>query len=230
VTANSTSSDYLYDSHDRVTRVRNFLSGTTRTVNYGYDDPSNNRLWAKRLSSPTTPESSKGEVFRYDLADQAVIAQLDVLNPDQVQPPPIPQTIVYDPNGNRTWFTNIPYVTDNLSQYTSIGGSSLTYRADANLATYNGSTYNYDAQNRLTGAANMTFKYDGLNRQVSRTVTGQPTTFNVWDGWDLIEEYQAANQGAATAMYLYGSSGLIAGTNNGQVHYYYQDGSGSTSP
>ena len=232
--ANGTSSDYLYDSHDRVTRVRNFLSGTTRTVNYGYDDPSNDRLWAKRLSSPTTPESSKGEVFRYDMADQAIIAQLDVLNPDQVQPPPTPQTIVYDPNGNRTWFTNIRYVTDNLSQYTSIGGSSLTYRADANLATYgNNATYNYDAQNRLTsvsGSASASFKYDGLNRQVSRTVNGV-TTFNVWDGWDLIEEYQSAAGGAMTAGYVYGAGGLIAAAQvaTGQLNYYYQDGSGSTS-
>lgn len=231
--ANGTYSDYQYDSHDRVTRVRNFFSGTTRTVNYGYDDPSNDRLWAKRLSSPTTPESSKGEVFRYDLANQAIIAQLDVLNPDQVQPPPTPQTIVYDPNGNRTWFTNIPYVTDNLSQYTSIGGSPLTYRADANLATYDGSTYNYDAQNRLTsvsGSASESFKYDGLNHQVSRTVNGV-TTFNVWDGWDLIEEYQSAGGGAMTAGYVYGAGGLILDTQIGNIdfNYHYQDGTGSTS-
>jgi RHS repeat-associated protein len=226
--ANSTYSDYLYDTHDRVTRIRNFLSGTTRTVNYGYDDLSNDRLWAKRLSSPTTPESSKGEVFRYDLADQTTIAQLDVLNPDQVHPPSTPQTVVYDPNGNRTWFTNIPYVTDNLSQYTSIGGSPLTYRADANLATYNGSTYNYDARNRLTsvsGPASASFKYDGLNRQVSRT-DSQGTTYNVWDGWNLVEEYQGAT---TTAAYVYGATGLIAGALNGQLYYFYQDGSGSTS-
>ena len=226
--ANSTYSDYLYDVHDRVTRIRNFLSGTTRTVNYGYDDLSNDRLWAKRLSSPTTPESSKGEVFRYDLADQTTIAQLDVLNPDQVHPPSTPQTVVYDPNGNRTWFTNIPYVTDNLSQYTSIGGSPLTYRADANLATYNGSTYNYDAQNRLTsvsGPASASFKYDGLNRQVSRT-DSQGTTYNVWDDWNLVEEYQGAT---TTAAYVYGATGLIAGALNGQLYYFYQDGSGSTS-
>ena len=36
----------------------------------------------------------------------------------------------------------------------------------------------------------MYFNYDGLNRQVSRTVGGV-TTYNVWDGWDLIEEYQS---------------------------------------
>jgi RHS repeat-associated protein len=42
----------------------------------------------------------------------------------------------------------------------------------------------------------------------------------------LIEEYQGAT---TTAAYVYGASGLIAGALNGQVYYYYQDGSGSTS-
>jgi len=51
----------------------------------------------------------------------------------------------------------------------------------------------------------------------------------VWDGWNLIEEYQAANNGAMTAGYVYGAGGLIAGVTNGQFNYYYQDASGSTS-
>ena len=246
--ANSTSSDYVYDTHDRVTRVRNVLSGTTRTTDYGYDDPSNNRLWAKRLSLPTSPESNKGEVFSYDLADQATGVQLNVANPDQVQQP-IASNTIYDSNGNRTWFNpsgwNESYVINNLNQYASrtkyIGGTNTTtatYDPKGNLTlgldTPNISNYEYDAQNRLLSAnkgnTTMYFEYDGLNRQVSRRTGANGTrTFNVWDGWNLIEEYQSANQGATTAMYLYGASGLIAGTNNGQVNYYYQDGSGSTS-
>jgi RHS repeat-associated protein len=123
-----------------------------------------------------------------------------------------------------------------LNQYTSviINGSQydFSYRADANLAQYdyNNSTYNYDAQSRLTGATvngvPMTFKYDGLNRQVGRIYNGT-TTFSVWDGWDLVEEYQSG--GTMTTAYVYGAGGLIAGTYSGQVYYYYQDGSGSTS-
>ena len=91
------------------------------------------------------------------------------------------------------------------------------------------STYMYDAQNRLLtaskpGGATMSFNYDGLNRQVSRTVDGV-TTYNVWDGWDLIEEYQSG--GMVTAKYVYGATGLIKELLNNR--YYYQDGSGSTS-
>jgi RHS repeat-associated protein len=72
----------------------------------------------------------------------------------------------------------------------------------------------------------MTIKYDGLNRQVSRTIGGT-TTYSVWDGWDLIEEYQAG--GITTAAYLYGATGLISGVTNGYFAYYFQDASGSTS-
>ena len=77
----------------------------------------------------------------------------------------------------------------------------------------------------------MNFTYDALNRQVWRSVTDQPDTFSVWDGWDLIEEYQAANNGAATAAYLYGATGLIADSHveNSEFNYYYQDADGSTS-
>ena len=74
----------------------------------------------------------------------------------------------------------------------------------------------------------MSFNYDGLGRQVSRT-TSQGTTYNVWDGWNLIEEYQAG--GTPTAYYLYGADGLILDSQvgNADFNWYYQDGSGSTS-
>jgi RHS repeat-associated protein len=169
-------------------------------------------------------------VFDYDLNDQAIAMQLNILNPDTTSAGS--QTISYDANGNRTWFQppgwNEQYTTDNLSQYTSINGSQLTYRADANLATYN-DTYNYDAQNRLTSVSNTaTFKYDGLNRQVSRTVGGA-NTYNVYDGWDLIEECQA--NGTLQALYVYGTGGLVLSLNTWTPFwkYHYQDGSGSTS-
>ncbi len=74
----------------------------------------------------------------------------------------------------------------------------------------------------------MYFTYDGLNRQVSHKTgpTGTPT-FNVWDGWNLIEEYQSANSAATTAAYVYGATGLICGVTSGNFAYYYQDANGA---
>jgi RHS repeat-associated protein len=70
----------------------------------------------------------------------------------------------------------------------------------------------------------LAFKYDGLNRQVSRTVNGGLLFYSVYDGWNLIAEYQNAQLKGA---YLSGSGGLIK--NFVTNRYYYQDASGSTS-
>ena len=180
-------------------------------------------------------------MFRYDLADQAIGVQVNVPNPDQVQQP-IPWTIAYDANGNRTNFhpyagTTDVYTTNNLSEYTqrTRNGTpaSAVYNFNGDVMTsVDGSVCTYDAQNRLLSARKnngptMTFTYDGLNRQVSRTVNGD-TTYNVWDGWDLIEEINAG--GPIRQAYVYGVGGLITDFIPGvQMNYYYQDGSGSTS-
>jgi len=159
--------------------------------------------------------------------------KLNIPNPDTTSAGT--PTILYDANGNRTSFapygTTDTYTTNNLNQYTQRNATNATYDLNGNLTIgVDGSTYVYDQQNRLTQASKSgttdALKYDGFNRQVSRTVTGQSgTTYSVWDGWDLIEEYQSGNN--VTGQYLYGPGGLIKNltTNN----YYYQDASGSTS-
>ena len=231
---NGTHTDYAYDALDRVTWATHSFG---RWFNYGYDNVSGNRKWAKRWNG----QAAVGEVFRYDLADQAIGVQLNVPNPDQVQQP-IPWTIAYDANGNRTNFhpyagTTDVYTTNNLSEYTQRTRNGTPASAVYNfngdvMAGVDGSVCTYDAQNRLLSARKnngptMTFTYDGLNRQVSRTVNGD-TTYNVWDGWNLIEEINAG--GGIRQAYVYGAGGLIIDFIPGvQMNYYYQDGSGSIS-
>jgi RHS repeat-associated protein len=236
-TSPSTHTTYLYDQLDRVTWISHYLNGTSRGFNYGYHDNSNNRKFVRRTGSTL---GDVGDVFSYDLADQAIAVQLNVAHPDST--PVGNQTIFYDPNGNRNWFSppdhSEQYVINNLNQYTSrnLYGNSYnaTYDAKGNMTitpepVAGRSTYTYDAQNRLltaskSGGASMSFTYDGLNRQVSRIVGGI-TTYSVWDGWNLVQEYHG--NGTVDASYLYGPTGLVKNllTNN----YYYQDGSGSTS-
>lgn len=256
-------STYVYDNLDRVTSIQHALNGTTRTLNYGYYPNSNDRKWTKH-------EDGYGDVFGYDLADQATAVLLDVQNPDTTSVGD--QSIFYDESGNRTVFrpyeSQDAYTVNALNQYTGLtagdnplrptptprppptppphpsptptpgppGQQTIAYDYNGNMTTgFDGSTYSYDAQNRLVnvikGGVTMTFAYDGLNRQVTRTADpiGEGpdwgTTFSVWDGWDLIEEYQSGNN--VTAQYLYGPGGLIKNltTNN----RYFQDASGSTS-
>ena len=66
-------------------------------------------------------------------------------------------TYTYDAMGNRIQVTQngvtTDYTTNNLNQYTTVGGVTYTYDADGNLIrTASGSdvtTYSYDPENRL---------------------------------------------------------------------------------
>jgi RHS repeat-associated protein len=228
---NGTHTDYLtYDQYDHAAWVVHYLNGISPGFNYDYDDLSNNRKWVRRLNPGM---GDVGDVFKYDLADQTIGFQLNVQTPQNVQS--IPQNIIYDANGNRTSFGSDTYTINNngLNLYSKRNNINAYYDNKASITqSFDGSTYTYDAQNRLTHAAKgsdtIDFAYDGLNRQVKRTVNGT-TTYSVWDGWDLIEEYQAG--GTPTACYLYGADGLIVDSQvaNADFNWYYRDGSGSTS-
>ncbi|PYY24976.1 MAG: hypothetical protein DMG62_00430, partial [Acidobacteria bacterium] len=231
-----TVSSYSYDPYDRPTWITHTLNGTTRSFNYGYYDNSNNREFVRRLGSSL---GDIGDVFRYDLSDQAISFQLNVATPQNVDGGSIPQRVFYDSNGNRTSFTSADTYgpANNVNQYTNRTINNHTYNAGydvtGNLTTSPDATAagcTYDAQNRLTQAAKsgatMIFKYDGLNRQVSRTVSGV-TTHSTWDGWNLVEEYTNNPGLVIQARYLYGPTGLVKELQNNR--YYCQDGSGSTS-
>jgi RHS repeat-associated protein len=226
---NSTSSTYTYDALDRVTNIsHSFVSDPLgpRTFAYAYDSVSN-RKWTKR-------EGGTGDIFGYDLNDQVTATLLNVGNPDTTSVGS--QTIKYDANGNRTTFAAYgptdTYTTNSLNQYTARNSSSATYY-NGNMTTgVDGSTYTYDAQNRLLTATKSgsteTFKYDGLNRQVSRTIGAASPVYNVYDGWNLIAEYQPAATTPLNA-YVYGAGGLVKLLTSSSSFYYYQDTSGCTS-
>jgi RHS repeat-associated protein len=221
--ANSTSTTYQYDLLDRVTHITHSLNvRNTRTFDYAYDSV-DNRKWTKR-------DGGTGDVFRYDQADQVNAVKLNIANPDTT-PTPTP-SIVCDANGNRTTFSPYgptdTYTTNYLNQYTQRNAVNAQYDPKGNLISgFDGSIYTFDAQNRLLTAQGVSFKYDGLNRQVSRTANGV-TTYSVWDGWDLVQEYHmSGNSAVEDASYLYGPTGLVKELRNNR--YYYQDGSGSTS-
>jgi RHS repeat-associated protein len=119
-----------------------------------------------------------------------------------------------------------------LNQFTSFNGFGVTYDANGNLATYNGWTYIYNAQNQLTtvqygGTTVATYWYDGLHRQIRQTLNGGSPTFNVWDGWNLIEERGTGN--TLQNAYVYGAGEIVEKITGTTPYFYYQDGSGSTS-
>jgi len=113
--------------------------------------------------------------------------------------------------GNRTTVTGAPgagnYTANNLNQYTTAGGvGALTYDANGNLATGGGWTYTHNGSSRLVGVSGpgsvtAAFGRDGRNRDVKRTINGT-TTYLIYDGWNLVAEYDAA--GVLTTRYIHG--------------------------
>jgi RHS repeat-associated protein len=138
----------------------------------------------------------------------------------------------YDANGNRTALNGGGvYATNGLNQQTTFHGQLVGHDSKGNVSSYgSAASYVYDAQNRLTSVTSngitSTFKHDGLNRKISQTIAGV-TTYNVWDGWNLIEERNTSNTLLNT--YLYGAGEVIERITGTTNRFYFQDGLGSTS-
>jgi RHS repeat-associated protein len=140
-------------------------------------------------------------------------------------------------------------------------GSSqaMTYDADGNL-TFDGIwTYSWDAQNRLilmtmtniagiapTNRLQLAFAYDYMSRRISKVVstnstgnsfTPQSTNYFIYDGWNLIATFGAANiiqQSFVWGLDLSrnmtnagGIGGLLALSNTGTNYFASYDGNGN---
>ncbi len=101
------------------------------------------------------------------------------------------------------------FTTNNLNQYTSVGGTSYSYDDNGNLTGDGAYKYYYDCENRLTDVNNQTnqqvasYTYDFTGRRVSRTVYGSPdvTTEYCYDGDQVIAEYEG---GSLKRKFIYG--------------------------
>jgi RHS repeat-associated protein len=100
------------------------------------------------------------------------------------------------------------YFSNNANQYTSITGlTPISHDANGNLRLQNNVTYSWDSENRLLsgtpntpalGDKSLVHTYDGQARRVTRTIrewtasgwTNTETTHFIYDGWNVIEEYQ----------------------------------------
>jgi RHS repeat-associated protein len=112
----------------------------------------------------------------------------------------------YDAVGNRLSEGGVAlHVYDQNNRLVSTGGQSIGWDADSNLvAASNGATLSYDARNRLSGftssSNSATYLQDSTGRRIRKTVNGVDTWF-LWDGLQLIAEYDHA--GARLRRYDY---------------------------
>jgi len=223
--------NYTRDNANRLTAVTNAVYGTALPV-VGYQYTLNS-VGLRTAIKETTPLFSRTNSFAYD-------ANLQLTNANYAGGGIGIRTFSYDANGNRTATskgatnTVIPYLVNNLNEYTQVGSLLVSHDRNGNLTTdEKGNIYSYDAQNRLitatSGSTTVTFAYDAQNRVVSRTVNGSSSYF-VYDGWKLIEDYDGT--GTEDAYYVQGPGDDEPLTRNptlGQTSYYHQDGNGNVT-
>jgi RHS repeat-associated protein len=107
------------------------------------------------------------------------------------------------------------------------------------VATGNYTQYTYDAENRLTkvedfvvgnptAAFTSTYRYDGLGRRIEKVANGQTKRY-IYDGEDIVLEYDGANVLQARYTHGPGIDEPIAVTKGSSTYFYHQDGLGSVT-
>jgi YD repeat-containing protein len=230
--ANGTFTTYAYDGAGCTLHlVNNAPGGTVNSrFDYTYD----------ALGRTTTMATLDGQwTYTYDAIGELTHAVFTSNNPSSV--PNQDLQYVYDAAGNRVSTTTngvtTHYVTNNLNEYTSIGGETLAYDKDGNLISQadstGTSTFTYDALNRLVGETTSggntsTYQYDALGSLIAGTFNGQTTDYLVDPAGlgNVVAEYSSS--GALIAHYVFGL-GLTSRVDatNGQVFYDF-DALGST--
>ena len=120
-----------------------------------------------------------------------------------------------------------------FNQYTSAGPATFSYDANGNLTGDGANTYQYDVENRLvsrSGAANATLTYDPLGRLFEAAGSSAGTTRFLYDGDELVAEYDTA--GTLLRRYVHGPGtddplAWYEGAGLSDRRYYHSDERGS---
>jgi RHS repeat-associated protein len=224
----TTQTTYTYDPASQVTNILHQLTASSTQINkadYLYNNVGNRTSLTDRRGA---------QAFGYDNLDRLTSASHPLLG--------TPQAFAYDPVGNRT---------TNGSQHNAgnqlTADASFTYQYDDNgnltrktiTANGNYTQYTYDAENRLTKVeeftlgnptpvATSTYRYDGLGRRIEKVANGQTKRY-IYDGEDILLEYDGTNTLVARYTHGPGIDEPIAMTRGGSTFFYHQDGLGTVT-
>jgi RHS repeat-associated protein len=223
--ANGTRTTYVYDDANRLTDLVNLVVSPESVISsfsYTHD----------KVGTPLSMTTVDGtHTYAYDDTYQLTGADY----PEGYLFPDI--TFDYDEVGNRELVTDggtTSYTPNDLNQYTDVGGTAFVHEANGNLTSDGVNTYAYDLENRMVSATTpsttVTFGYDALGRRIekSNTLAGETTTY-VYDGPQIIAEYDVSD--TLTAKYVYGAGIdepvlMLTGTDS---FFYHLDGLGSVT-
>ncbi|MEK7762351.1 MAG: RHS repeat-associated core domain-containing protein [Nitrospirota bacterium] len=212
-----------YDPASQVTNILHQLTATATQINqaaYAYNTVGNRTSLTDRRGA---------QAFGYDTLDRLTSASHPLLA--------TPQAFAYDAVGNRTTDGSVVNAGNQLT-----ADANYAYQYDDNgnlirktlLATGNFTVYTYDAENRLTkveefaagnptAIATSTYRYDGLGRRIEKVGNGITRRY-VYDGEDILLEYDGTNTLQARYTRGPGIDEPIAVMRGGSTFFYHQDG------
>ena len=219
---------FSYDPASQVTNILHQLTASATQINkadYLYNPVGNRTSLTDRRGS---------QAFGYDTLDRLTSASHPLLA--------TPQAFAYDAVGNRMTGGSVVNAGNQLT-----ADATHAYQYDDNgnltrktlLATGNFTQYTYDAENRLTKvedfaagnptpAFTSTYRYDGLGRRIEKIGNGITRRY-IYDGEDILLEYDGSNVLQARYTHGTGIDEPIAVTKGGSTYFYHQDGLGSVT-
>lgn len=230
----SVSFGYAWDLTNRMTALQ---EGTTGVVGYSYD-ALGQRSGISRSNGTSTAYGYDGASRLTSLThDLAGTADDLTINYGQYNPAgQIGERELSNDSYAWTGHGNVdrPYTINGLNQSTAAGGTTISWDSNGNLSSDGAATYGYDSENRLTSSVQSGTTYglkqDPLGRLLRSETGGSATLRYLYDGNDLVAEYDAAGTllrrylhgpGDDEPMVRYGSSGSAGRT------YLYADDLGS---
>ncbi len=214
---------YEYDGLNRLTHI--YDQGTTQLAHYSYDP------LLRRITMGYA--NGTGTSYSYDRANNLLELQ------HQFNGTSLDFSYSYDPVGNRIstgvsddncvynpLAESMSYTSNELNQYTSVGGISYVYNTNGNLTSDGTNTYTYDAENQLLTANTSSYGYDPLGRRISKNVDSTTTKY-LYDDIHSICEYDGSDQLLRKYVYGPGIDQPVCMISGGQTYYYHFDGLGS---
>ncbi len=178
------------------------VSATILRLDYGHNAV-HDRTYERYGAS-----GAAGDAFEYDKLRRLTVAWMGSSNPASPSGNSYVKKIQYnyDDDGNRTSVVTTPYgqsaqtttySTNNLNEYTSVGGTTQVSDANGNLTDDGTYLFLYDYKNHIvqvklksTSAVIASYRYDALGRRVEKNVGGtvERHVLSIWNDPGVVED------------------------------------------
>ena len=140
------------------------------------------------------------------------------------------QFAFYTRDGNGAPTTNRMTEVDKIQECDAASILYPQYDGAGNETVENAMTCTYDGESRMThivaesGGLDVIgdYSYDAGNRRLKKAMLGGLTTHYVWEGSEVIAEYNGST-GALLREYIYAGSSMVVRDEGGVMRYYHQD-------